>query len=219
MGIVFGWTRNILAIIGLFAIIIAILLGVCVCQLTGSPALEGEMDKYELTEAQVTILVYDFDGKVENLQEIVADKSYNPGDPVTVSFTEEEVTAKLIDEIENSDIPLNISDIWVNFAYDEDDKRYEVWILSKVDVGLGLTAGLEFLVEVENGKPKIVSEGDGLGLDVGGGSVLPEEAKRQIVNALPIKEALTDIFNNLPIYITEIEISNGEITFTGTFVQ
>ncbi|MFC2017856.1 hypothetical protein ACFLTQ_00945 [Chloroflexota bacterium] len=219
MGLVFGWARNILAIVGLFTIIMVIILGVCICQLTGSPALEGKMDKFELTEAQFTSLANDFDDKVENLQEIVADKSYNPGDAMKISFTEEEVTAKLLDEIENSDIPLDISGIWVNFAYDEDDERYEVWILSKVDIGLGLTAGLEFLVEVENGKPKIIPEGDGLGLDIGGGSVLPEEAKQQIANALPIEETLTDMFNNLPIYITEIEISDGEITFTGTFEQ
>ena len=217
MAFVFSWVRNILAIIGLFAIIIVIILGVCVCQLTRSPGLEGKMDKFELPDAQVRSLTSDYDDKVESIQEIVADKTYNPGDQMKVSFTEEEVTAKLLNEIANSDIPLDISDIWVNFAYDEDDERYEVWILSKVDVGLGLTAGLELLVEVENGKPKIITEGDGLGLDIGGGSILPEEAKQQIANALPIEETLTDIFNNLPIYITEVEISDGEITFAGIF--
>lgn len=217
MGCLFRLIRNILAIIGLITVIIVIILGVCIWQLTKSPALEGKMDKFELTDVRVAQEAAKFDDEVKDLERQLADPDVISGrKKAEGTFTQEMVTAKLIEEIENADIPVDVSDLWVNFVYDEDDERPEVWILGKVDAGLTLTAGLELELVVEDGKPKINMEGDGLGLDVGSG-YLPGGIKDQIANAIPTEDALTDMIEDLPIDLDEIEIGDGELTFIGDY--
>jgi len=197
-------------IVGAITVIIAITIGVFVWQLTQPSALEKEMRPIELSAVQVERLADSFDDKIEKLEEEIL-PALAVGAPVTVTFTEEEATAKIIEQIDEANIPLDVKDIWVNFTHDEKENKDKVLILGKVDVGLELSAGLELEIKVLNGKPKIVVGK----LHIGKGWGIPGAAKDAVANVIPSEEALTDMLQDLPIDMTDIQIEGSELTFSG----
>lgn len=212
MRLLFGIIRNILAIIGLITLIIAFILVIAFWQLTKAPALEGEMTPIEFTSAsQQESYANSFDNKIDVLESELDDK--DSGDVVSITFTQEEATAKILQEIYNSDIPVEISDIWVNFATNDDGEEV-IQLLGKVDIGFAtVTAGVEMEIEIDsNGDPKITYSD----VAIGSGFGIPQQAKDLIADAIPSEEALTDMIKDLPIALTDIDISDGNLTFTGT---
>lgn len=211
LGCLFRLLRNILAVIGLITVIVVIILGVAFWQLTKTPELEGKMRPIEFAEGQAVFYADKFDEKVDELEADL--KTISPGARVEISFTEEEATAKIIEEIENADIPLDIEDVWLNFHVDEETGAEQVQLLGKVDVGFTtLKAGVVMEMTIDsNGEPAITVDE----LAVGSGFLIPDQAKELVADAIPSEEALTDMINNLPIDLTEIKITEGELTFKG----
>ena len=205
MGCIWRVIRTILVIIGAITVIIAIIIGVGFYLLTRPSALEKEMTPIELTPAEATAAVKRFDTKIDTLEaQLEALKSGDPIPPLTL--TQEEVTAKIADEIEKADIPVNVERIWVNF---KDDK---VLLLGTVNVGVDVSAGVVAGMEItEEGEPKVVLDK----IDIGGGVPVPKAAKDQIAAAIPSEEALTEMIRELPIKITDIDIRDGKLTFKG----
>lgn len=196
--------KAVLMIVGAITLVVALVIGVCAWQLTQPSALEGQMHQVVPT----AIAAASFDSKVESLE--AALMSAEVGGVVTLTLTEQEVTSKIDQAIREADIPVEVGDVWVNFT------DGTVQILGKVNVGLELSAGLELeLVIDENGEPK-VTVGE---LSIGKGFGIPQQAKEQIANAIPSSEALTDMLKDLPIDITDIQIQEGVLTFTGVKVE
>lgn len=209
LGCIFGWVRNILAVVGLITVIIVIILAVAFWQLTKSPALEGEMRPIELTSTQVSKYADDFEDQVDELEADLLLATV--GEEVEVTFTEEMATAKLIEEIEAQDLPFDVDSFWLNFEEDEEGNDV-IRLLGKVDTGFAtLTAGIEMEMEIVNGEPELtMSE-----LAIGSGFLIPDQAKDIIADAIPTEEALTDMIKGLPIDLTDIDIEDGELTFIG----
>ena len=145
---IIGIIKTILMIIGLITLIVAIIIGVGVWQLGKTPAMEAEMRPIQLTEFEVLQLAGEFDAKVDDLAIQLAQKAI--GDPVEIFFTEEETSAKILKAIEDAAIPLEVTDIWVNFDVDDTGKG-QVRVLGKVDAYVRtLTVGLEIGMSIEN---------------------------------------------------------------------
>lgn len=152
-----------------------------------------------------------FDAAVEDLEDWLADPLISVGTSTTLRLTEKMVTAKVVEAIEDADIPLDLSDVWVNFAVNEEGDEV-VQLLGSVDLGfITLKAGLELEMYVENGEPKVTLSEVALGAGFG----IPDKVKDLIADAIPSNEVLTDMIENLPIDITDIQIGNGQLIFTG----
>ena len=207
---IIGLIKMILMIIGLITVIVAIVIGVAIWQLGMTPAMEAEMRPIVLTEAEIQQYADSFDTNVENLAKQLEDLAV--GDPVSITFTEKEASAKILKSIEDAAIPLEVTDIWVNFDIDETGQEV-VRILGKLDAYVRtLTAGLEIEMLVENAEPKMtVSE-----VAMGSGFLMPDVIKDQLANAIPTSEALTDMLKGLPVDVTSIQIEKGKMTFFGT---
>ena len=200
MGCIWGFIKNVLAIIGGITVILVIVIGVLVWQLTQPSELDNKMHEVIPSSAAAA----SFDEKVTQLEEDLLLLAV--GKEVTLTLTEKEVTSKIVEEIENADIPVDVKDLRVNFI---DDK---VLVLGIVDVGVELSAGLEIEMKIdENGEPEIVVGG----LDIGKGFGIPDAAKDAIASVIPTEEALTDMIKDLPIDLKDIKVGNGQLTFTG----
>ena len=200
MGFIFGLVRAVLTLIGGITVILGILIGVAVWQLSQPSTLESKMHEVAADPASAAR----FDEKIQQLEETLL--SLEAGEEATLDLTEEEVTSKIVQEIENTDIPVKVKDVSVNFT---DGK---VLILGKVDVGLELSAGLEIEMRVdEKGEPKIlVGE-----LGIGRGFGIPQAAKDAIANVIPSEDVLTGMIKDLPIDLRSIDIGNGRLAFSG----
>jgi hypothetical protein len=132
LGPIFGIIRTILAIIGLLTVIIGVIVGVCVWQLTKPPAIDGEMRQVEYsTEASES-----FDEKWED---------FIAGDTAVFALTEEEVSSKAQDMVDELGIPLDVERIWVNF----EPGSVKCWISIKGKIGpLTLYAAAKGEVEI-----------------------------------------------------------------------
>jgi len=205
LGPIFGFIKNLFAIIGFIAVIIVLVLGVCVWQLTKPPALEGSMHEVVYSQADAVA----FDNAVMELEEWLLDPDIQPGESKTLTLSEAMVTAKIAEVIDSGDMPFEIKDIKVNFG--EDGKIY---VLGSVEAGLSLAAGLELTLSVEDGTPKIVLDE----ISIGQGFGVPDMLKEQIADAIPSEEALTEMLNDLPFDITSLQTdaTNGNLIFTGT---
>ncbi len=204
---IIGIIKWILMIIGLITLIVAIVIGVAVWQLTKTPALEGEMHPVSYTAADAVA----FDAAVEDLEDWLADPLIPVGTSTTLRLTEKMVTAKVVEAIEDAGIQLDLSDIWVNLTVNEEGDQV-IQLLGKFDLGfITLTAGLELEMYVENGEPKITLSEVALGSGFG----IPDQIKDVIADAIPTDEALIDMIKVLSIDITGIQIGNGQLIFTG----
>jgi len=208
---IIGLIKWVLMIIGLLTVIVAIIIGIAFWQLGMTPAMEAEMRPIVLTEAEIQQYADSFDTKVENLAKQLEDLAV--GDPVTITFTEKEASAKILKAIEDAAIPLEVTDIWVNFDKDDETGEDVVRVLGKVDAVIRtLTAGLEIEMSVENNEPKMtVSE-----VAMGSGFLMPGVLKDQLANAIPTDKALTDMLKGLPISVSSVQMVEGEMTFSGT---
>lgn len=206
---IIGIIKWILMIIGLITVIIAIIIGVAFWQLTKTPALEGEMHEVFYTSADAVA----FDRAVDDLEDWLLDPTVAVGTSTSLTITDKMATAKISEAIEDADIPVDISGIWLNFAVDEEGNEV-VRLLGKVDVGIAtLTAGVEMEIYADvNGDPKItLSE-----VAIGSGFGIPGQVKDLIADAIPSEEALTEMIKDLPINITDIRIQAGQLIFEGT---
>ena len=200
---IIGLIKMILMIIGLITVIVAIVLGVAIWQLTMTPALEGEMHEViaDYTDG------YLFDEKLQGIEDAIKAGTWDG----TLRLTDKEVTGKIELLIEETDIPLDVEDIWVNFHVDEETGANQVQILGKVNMGLSLTAGIVIEMSIEGGEPKITLDE----LAVGSGWLLPGAAKDQIANLIPTEEALKDALKALPVEWGSITIEGSDLVFTG----
>lgn len=206
---IIGIIKWILMIIGLITLIVAIIIGVAFWQLTKTPALEGEMHEVFHTSADAAA----FDREVQDLEDWLLNPATPVGASTTLEITEAMATAKIAEAIKDADIPVDVSDVWLNFAVDKEGNEV-VQLLGKVDVGIAkLTAGLEMEIYADaNGDPKItLSE-----VAIGSGFGIPGQAKKLIANAIPSEKALTDMIKDLPIDVSDIRIQGGKLIFEGT---
>lgn len=201
MGCIWGFIKGILMTIGAITLVIAILIGVFVWQLTQPSGLEAQMHPVLATETAAA----SFDTKVGELELQLTNAT--SGDPVMLCLTEEEVTSKIVYELGNA--PVDVKEVWVNFT---DGK---VQVVGKVDVGVELSAGIEIEITVnEDGDPTITFTE----IAIGGGFGIPQQAKDAIANAIPSDEALTNMLKDLPVDIETIVIGDGELCFEGVKV-
>ncbi len=206
---IFNIIKWILMIIGLITVILAIIIGVAFWQLTKSPALEGEMHEVFYTSADAVA----FDRAVDDLEDWLLDPTVLVGTSTTLEISEKMASAKIARAIEEADIPIDIEDVRINFAKDEEGNEV-IQLLGKVDVGIAtLTAGVELEIYAdEYGNPKItLSE-----VAIGSGFGIPGQVKDLIADAIPSEEALTEMIEDLPIDITDIRIQAGQLIFEGT---
>jgi hypothetical protein len=186
-----------LIVIGAITVIAAIVLGICVWQVTRPSGLEKKMHEVTYTQADAA----SFDNEIDDLENWLENPS---GSQYTLTLTEEEVSAKMKEAIDEADIPIDISDVAVNFT---DGK---VVIRGRADVGLKLRIAMRVEMTIEDGKPKIEVEK----LDIGK-AWIPRQAKDAIANDIPIEDALTDMLEGLPIDVTSIQAEQGQLTFVG----
>ena len=184
-----------LIVIGAIMVIAAIVLGICVWQVTRPSGLEKKMHEVTYTEADAA----SFDNEIDDLENWLENPS---GSQYTLTLTEEEVSAKMKEAIDEADIPIDISDVAVNFT---DGK---VVIRGRADVGLKLRIAMKVEMTIENGKPKIKVND----VDIGR-AWIPSQAKDAIANDIPIEDALTDMLEGLPIDVTSIQVEQGHLTF------
>lgn len=195
-----------LMIIGLITVILAIIIGVAFWQLTQTPGLKGEMHEVVATDQGVT----KFDGAITDFEEDLGKVAVGILETATLRLDEQWVTSKMVEAIEEADIPLDVHDVWVNFT------DGEIQILGQVDVGRTLTAGvvLEMGIDAATGEPELtVGE-----LAVGKGWLIPGAAKDAIANLIPTEEALTDMvtdaMGDLDVKLTSIQVEDGDLVFT-----
>jgi len=184
-----------LIVIGAIMVIAAIVLGICVWQVTRPSGLEKKMHEVTYTQADAA----SFDNEIDDLENWLENPS---GSQYTLTLTEEEVSAKMKEAIDEADIPIDISDVAVNFT---DGK---VVIRGRADVGLKLRIAMKVEMTIENGKPKIKVND----VDIGR-AWIPSQAKDAIANDIPIEDALTDMLEGLPIDVTSIQVEQGHLTF------
>ena len=201
---IFGLIKWVLMIIGLLTVIVAIILGIAFWQLTKTPALEGKMHEVIAT-AEVDGKA--FDAKLQGIADSIKAGTWDG----TLRLTEKEVTGKMELLIEESDIPLDVEDIWVNFHVDEETGANQVQILGKVNMGVTLKAGIVIEMSIEDNEPKITMDE----LAVGSGWLLPGAAKDQIANLIPTQDALKDALKGLPVDWGSVEIEGSDLVFTG----
>ena len=207
---IIGIIKWLLMLIGLIVVILVIACLTCYYGfLTKPPALEGKMHEVLYTSAEAAA----FDKEIQLLEDWLLDPTVPVGTSRTLEITEEMASAKIAKAIEEADIPIDIEDVWINFAVDEEGDEV-VQLLGKVDVGFAkLTAGLEMEIYADaNGDPKItLSE-----VAIGSGFGIPGQAKKLIANAIPSEKALTDMIKDLPIDVSDIRIQGGKLIFEGT---
>ena len=209
MSYFFRLTRNILAVMGLILVIIVMILGVGYWQLTKTPALAKGMCSVDLNEDQVTMYASEFDAKVDAFE--TEWQAAEVGAPVTISLTEDEANAKIQKWIENTDLPVDISDVKLNFTVD-DQCNEKILLFGKVDVACTkLPTGVEMQITTDkNGKPEITISD----LAIGSGFVIPQPVEDRIAKAIPVDGFLTYLFKNAKVDLTDINISDGVLTFT-----
>jgi hypothetical protein len=184
-----------LIVIGAITVIAAIVLGIYAWQVTRPSGLEEKMHDVTYTQAEAA----SFDNEIDGLENWLENPS---GSQYTLTLTEEEVSAKMKEAIDEADIPIDISDVAVNFT---DGK---VVIRGRADVGLKLRIAMRVEMTIEDGKPKIKVEK----LDIGK-AWIPRQAKDAIANDIPIEDALTDMLKGLPMDVTSIQVEQGHLTF------
>jgi hypothetical protein len=187
-----------LIVIGAITVIAAIVLGVCAWQVTRPSGLEKKMHDVTYTQADAA----SFDNKIIDLESWLANSSVPNGSQNTLTLTEEEVSAKMKEAIDEADIPIDITNVAVNFT------GGKVLIRGRVDVGLKLRIAMKVEMTIEDGKPKLKID------DVDAGRAwIPSQAKHAIANNIPIEDALTDMLNGLPLDVTSIQVEQGHLTF------
>jgi hypothetical protein len=184
-----------LIVIGAITVIAAIVLGICAWQLTRPSGLEKKMHDVTYTQADAA----SFDNEIDGLESWLENPS---GSQYILTLTEEEVSAKMKEAIDEADIPIDISDVAVNFT---DGK---VVIRGRADVGLKLRIAMKVEMTIEYGKPKTKVEK----LDIGK-AWIPRQTKDAIANDIPIEDALTDMLKGLPMDVTSIQVEQGHLTF------
>ena len=186
-----------LMVIGAITVIAAIVLGIYAWQVTRPSGLEEKMHDVTYTQAEAA----SFDNEIDGLENWLENPS---GSQYTLTLTEEEVSAKMKEAIDEADIPIDISDVAVNFT---DGK---VVIRGRADVGLKLRIAMKVEMTIEDGKPKLKVND----VDIGK-AWIPRQAKNAIANNIPIEDALTDMLEGLPIDVTSIQVEQGHLTFVG----
>jgi hypothetical protein len=192
---IFRIAKIALIVIGVITVIAAIVLGICAWQVTRPSGLEKKM--YDVTYTQVDAA--SFDQKIDGLENWLKNPS---GSQYALILTEEEVSAKMTEAIDEADIPIDITNVAVNFT---DGK---VVIRGRVDLGLKLRIAMRVEMTIEGGKPKTKVEK----LEIGR-AWIPRQAKNAIANNMPINDALTDMLKGLPLNVTSIEVEQGLLTF------
>lgn len=186
-----------LIVIGAITVIAAIVFGIYAWQVTRPSGLEEKMHDVTYTQAEAA----SFDNEIDGLENWLENPS---GSQYTLTLTEEEVSAKMKEAIDEADIPIDISDVAVNFT---DGK---VVIRGRADVGLKLRIAMKVEMTIEDGKPKLKVND----VDIGK-AWIPRQAKNAIANNIPIEDALTDMLEGLPIDVTSIQVEQGHLTFVG----
>jgi hypothetical protein len=197
---IFHIVKIALIVIGAITVIAAIVLGVCAWQVTRPSGLEKRMHEVTYIQADAA----SFDNKIDGLKSWLENSSVPNGSQFTLTLTEEEVSAKTKEAIDEADIPIDITNVAVNFT---DGK---VVIRGRADFGLKLRIAMRVEMMIEDGKPKTKVEK----LDIGK-AWIPRQAKNAIANNIPIEDALTDMLKGLPIYLSEddIQVEQGHLTF------
>jgi len=210
---IIGLIKMILMIIGLIVVILAIFIGIVFWQLSGTPALEGRMHEVIATAEDGQA----FDAAVDQLKADLLNPAILAGTPVELRLTEKMVTGKIMEAIEDADIPIDVKDVWVNFAVDEETgEKNQVLILGKVAVGLTLTAGLVLeMVPVEEWKNPKKPEVKLDDVAIKSGWIIPGSVKEQIANQIPTADALTDMVKDFPVDWSNISIEGTDLVFAG----
>jgi len=189
-----------LIVIGAITVIAAIVLGIYAWQVTRPSGLEKKMHDVTYTQADAA----SFDNEIDDLENWLENPSVPNGSQFTLTLTEAEVSAKMKEAIDEADIPIDVSDVAVNFT---DGK---VLIRGKADVGLKLRIALKVGMTIEDGKPKLKVND----VDIGK-AWIPSQANDAMADAIPIEDALTDMLEGLPIDVTSIQVEQGHLTFVG----
>jgi hypothetical protein len=191
LGPIFGIIKTILAIIGLLTVIIGVIVGVCVWQLTKPPAIDGEMRQVEYsTEASES-----FDEKWED---------FIAGDTAVFALTEEEVSSKAQDMVDQLGVPLDVERIWVNF----EPGSVKCWISIKGKIGpltLYAAAKGEVAIEEKGGKRVLWYKVDELNLP----SWFNDFIEDKVEGALDIedlKEGTYELPEDMEIDLTNISV-------------
>ena len=184
-----------LIVIGAITVVAAIVFGICAWQVTRPSGLEKKMHDVTYTEANAA----SFDQKIDDLENWLKNPS---GSQYTLIMTEEEVSAKMKEAIDEADIPIDITNVAVNFT---DGK---VLIKGRVDLGLKLRIAMRVEMTIEDGKPKAKVEK----LEIGR-AWIPRQVKNAMAKNMPIDDALTDMLKGLPLNVTSIEVEQGLLTF------
>jgi len=134
LGPIFGIIRTILTIIGLITVIVGVVIGLLVWQLTKPPGMVDDMRPVEVTSEAADR----FDSKWE------AFIAQIPGVNAILEFTEDEVSSKAMEAVDELGIPLDVETVMVNF--EPGSVKVSLYIKGKI---LGLTLHLAAVGEVE----------------------------------------------------------------------
>jgi hypothetical protein len=189
-----------LVITGIICLVSSILVGVILCFVIQTTTMEAKMIPVVPSEADAI----HFDDKIECLGQAVSQAG--PGTQVCLVITQAEATSKIVQILKEQDLSAKIKELYVNF------REGKIFILAKVDVGMLVSLGVSGRIEIDEGfKPKVVIES----VEIGGGATLPAGVREQVANMIPSKDALTEHIASLPVKLTEVTITNGQLTIRG----
>ncbi|MDY6833817.1 MAG: hypothetical protein SVY53_03335 [Chloroflexota bacterium] len=190
-----------LMVIGAMTVLCVALLLVGFYMLTRPSGMMAEMEHVEVSQEAAE----SFDQKFEEL-EVELDEA-EPGEEVSIALTQEEVTSKMDEMIDEAGLPMDIDNLVVNFKDDE------IWVVGQVDTGLtDVSTGMKVDVVVNDQGEPVFQVGE---VDIGGGVPVPSQVEEQIMQLVPTDDVLTEGMDDLPIEVESITMENGEIVFSG----
>lgn len=191
--------RTVLMIIGAITVIMAIVVGVFLWNFSRPTALEKEMHAVAYSEEAVQ----SFDNKWDDLEH---------GHITELILSEEEISSKLMDEIGEAGLPINVKDVWVNFVEDDTDgAKMMVAIVGNI---LGINVhiageGTASIAEGENGLHYEITDYD-LGR-------APESIKNIIKDNIGAEmEGTWKAPDDFPLEFASISVSDGNLVVQGT---
>jgi len=191
--------KGIIMVIGVIGILVAATLLIGYYLYSLSPPIQAKMVQI-LPSPEAA---QSFDQKISSAKaEIEAAADTGQAKQITLTITDREINSKMIELRAKGELPVRES--LINFG-DGNFLAYAV-----IDTpGINAKTAMIGQVEIMNGSPKIVLGDFNLGK-----LPLPESAEQRVEQLLNIMVDLQ--LSDVPLEITDVQFSNGELTVTGT---
>lgn len=190
-------------VLAIIVVLVLIVAAVGYHFITQPSDIEQEVSSITVSEEAARSL----DAKVEEFGERLA--SASEGEQLSLALTDDEITSKLVEELNSADVelPLDVENLLITFA---DDK---IFALAEVEIsGFHTTLGIEAQVQVQDDKLKVIIDEINLGRLPLPSAVL-DKIKKDILHEDELLIDLDDV--DIPMDIKYIRIEDGQIVLEG----